>query len=283
MTASTALVRIGELGRRTGVSPELLRAWEQRYGLLQPSRSSGGFRLYSAADEARVRRMIDLLGQGLSAAQAAREALAPEERLDPADVPTLAAELGTALDAFEGLQAHAVLDRLLAGVPLETVLTDVLLPYLRDLGRRWERGEASVAQEHFAAALLRSRLLDLARGWDQGDGPAVLLACRPGEQHELGLICFGLLLARRGWRVTFLGADTPLDSVAEAASRLQPTQIVLLGLTGAAFRKHAPGVRELTRRWRVAVAGGADPGRVEAAGATRLEDDLVEAARSLGP
>ena len=55
--AGPGYLRIGELARRTGVSPELLRAWEQRYGLLQPTRTAGGFRLYSTADEARVRRM----------------------------------------------------------------------------------------------------------------------------------------------------------------------------------------------------------------------------------
>ena len=64
-------MRIGELSRRTGVSPELLRAWEQRYDLLRPSRSPGGFRLYSADDEARVRRTTALIADGLSAAEAA--------------------------------------------------------------------------------------------------------------------------------------------------------------------------------------------------------------------
>jgi DNA-binding transcriptional MerR regulator len=279
-------VRIGELGRRTGVSPELLRAWEQRYGLLQPSRSPGGFRLYSALDEERVRRMTELLEQGLSAAEAAREALRAEEQpvvLTGADLAVLAAQLRVALDAFDALQAHAVLDRLLAGVPLESALDDVLLPYLRNLGTRWASGEATVAQEHFASALLRSRLLALARGWDQGGGPVILLACLPDEQHELGLIAFGLLVARRGWRVTFLGADTPLDTVAEAASRLHPAKVVLLCLDGPHFRKHASAVRELARHWSVAVAGGADPARVIATGATPLLSDPLEAARSLAP
>ena len=75
-------LRIGELSRRVGVSPELLRAWEFRYGLLQPTRSPGGFRLYSDADEERIRRMRDYQDQGLSAAEAARLALegASDER-----------------------------------------------------------------------------------------------------------------------------------------------------------------------------------------------------------
>lgn len=286
MTESAGLVRIGELGRRTGVSPELLRAWEQRYGLLQPTRSPGGFRLYSALDVARVRRMTELLEGGLSAAEAAREALRVEGQgaaLRPADVTALADQMRHALDAFEAEQAHAALDRLLTGVPVESALADVLLPYLRELGGRWASGDATVAQEHFASALLRGRLLALARGWDRGEGPRILLACLPGELHDLGLLAFGLLVARGGWRVTFLGADTPLDTVTDAASRLDPAQIVLVGVAGQLFRKHAPGVRALAQRWPVAVAGGADPAKVREAGARPLMRDPVETARSFVP
>ena len=109
----------------------------------------------------------------------------------------------------------------------------------------------------------------------------VLLACLPGELHELGLLAFGLLVAQRGWRVTFLGADSPLDTVADTAARLEPAQIVLLGVPGQLFRKHAPGVKALARRWPVAVAGGADPAKVRATGSRPLTSDLVEAAGSL--
>jgi DNA-binding transcriptional MerR regulator len=285
MTVSMGLVRIGELGRRTGVSPELLRAWEQRYGLLQPSRSPGGFRLYSALDESRVRRVIELLAGGLSAAEAAREALLldGQAHLGPADVAALSLELRQALDAFDDEKAHAALDRLLEGLPVESALADVLLPYLRELGHRWASGEATVAQEHFASALLRGRLLALARGWDRGRGQRVLLACLPGELHDLGLLAFGLLVASRGWRVTFLGADTPLDTLADTAARLDPAQIVLVGVAGNLLRKHASDVRALAQRWPVAVAGGADPARVSATGARPLMPDLVQAARSFAP
>ena len=69
------VLRIGELSRRLGVSDHVLRAWESRYGLLQPVRSAGGFRLYSEADESRVRRMQAHLAHGLSAAEAARAVL----------------------------------------------------------------------------------------------------------------------------------------------------------------------------------------------------------------
>ena len=226
-------LRIGELARRTGVTPDLLRAWEQRYGLLSPARSPGGFRLYSRDDEARIRRMTELIGQGLSAAEAARQARTAPEPLPRSPVSDIAGQLCAALDSFDDQAAHAALDRLFATVSVEAALAEVLIPYLHDLGKRWAAGSASVAQEHFAASLIRGRLLGLARDWGTGPGPTVLLACLPGEDHDLGLVAFGVLLARRGWRVTFLGADTPLDALADTIRTLDPALVVLHTLNPA--------------------------------------------------
>jgi len=153
------VLRIGELSRRLGVSAHVLRAWESRYGLLQPVRSAGGFRLYSEADELRVRRMQAHLAHGLSAAEAARAVLgaggaagadagrAAGSYRAPPTAGELSSALRQALDAFDEPAAEAVLDRLLSGLSLPAVLRDFVLPYLAELGQRWERGTASVAQE----------------------------------------------------------------------------------------------------------------------------------------
>lgn len=284
MAADTTIgtLRIGELARRTGVSPELLRAWEQRYGLLQPTRSPGGFRLYSEADEARIRRTTRLIADGLSAAQAARQALTSDPAhlaIETPLVDQLADQLRTALDTFDGAGAHASLDRLLASVSLEATLTEVLVPYLRDLGDRWEAGRATVAQEHFASNLIRGRLLAIARDWDAGDGPSMLLACLPGEAHDLGLIMFGLLAARRGWRITFLGADTPLDTVHDSIRKLQPSLTVLVATTPSLLAAHADDLHRITALTRTAIAGIADPQAASEVGATALPADIVQAAK----
>lgn len=239
--ASTGQIRIGELSRRVGVSSELLRAWERRYGLLSPSRTQGGLRLYSEDDERRVVRMLEHLAAGVSAAEAARltrRAAEPPSFVDmeapdePALAPAATGEhLARALDQLDETAANAALDRLLSGFALETVVTETVLPYLREIGERWQQvGDAVVAQEHFATALLRGRLLGLARGWGGGYGPMALLGCFPGEQHDLGLICFGLGLRANGWRVTFLGPDTPFAAISEAARRVRPALIVLTAL-----------------------------------------------------
>jgi DNA-binding transcriptional MerR regulator len=286
MEAAAGHVRIGELSRRTGVSPELLRAWEQRYGLLRPTRSDGGFRLYSPQDEQRVAAMRSHLERGISAAEAARLTLDEESTHAPAaELPALAlgaGELRAALDRLDEGAAHAAFDRLLAGFSVETVLREVVMPYLRELGDRWERGEASIAQEHFASQVLRGRLLGLARGWDRGPGPRALLACMPGEQHDLGLIVFGLGLRDRGWRITFLGPDTPLDTLGDAAATLQPDAVVLAGTTPDRFESGRAALRRLARNVPLWAAGaGASPVVAKATGVQLLDLDPLDAAEHI--
>ena len=285
MASTEEVLRIGELSKRVGVSPELLRAWERRYGLLRPARSAGGLRLYSPADVERVARMQQHLAEGMAAAEAAALAArdaADEEAARTALRPTaICDELATALDAFDEPRAQAILDRLLAIATVDTVLSDVVMPYLRELGERWERGEASVAQEHFASGVLRGRLLGLARGWGLGLGPLAVLACLPGEQHDLGLIAFGLALRSRGWRIVYLGPDAPLDTVADVSGRLEPTLVVLNAVSRERLRPALPELRPLARRHRLALGGGAaEEDTLEASGILALTGDpTAEAAR----
>jgi DNA-binding transcriptional MerR regulator len=280
-----AHLRIGALSRRVGVSPELLRAWEQRYGLLQPIRSAGGFRLYSAADENRVRSMRRHLEAGVSAAQAARLALSEAQQDDQeqaAGLTRLSSELRAALDRLDEPGAHAAVDRLLAAFTLQTVLRDVVLPYLYELGERWERGEVSVAQEHFASNVLRGRLLGLARGWGQGSGPSVVLACAPGELHDLPLIVFGLALAARGWRIIYLGPDTPIATIQETLTEVEPRLVVITAVTLRRLRSVKPHLAELARQVPLALAGaGASEALARDVGASVLGDDPVTAAERL--
>src|SRR6185312_14724246 len=133
-------MRIGELSRRTGVAPELLRAWERRYALLEPSRSDGGYRLYSDADLLRLRAMQSHLASGLSAAEAAALALADPAPSMPQRTGMTLADLRGALDRFDDAAAHAVVDQALASLTVDAVLTELVLPYLAELGSRWERG-----------------------------------------------------------------------------------------------------------------------------------------------
>ena len=278
-------LRIGELSRRAGISPALLRAWERRYGLVHPTRSAGGLRLYSPADVERVRLMRQHLAEGLAAAEAASLAsrAAVGEAADPAALHPARArdDLADALDRFDEPRAQAILDRLLAVATVDTLLTDVVLPYLHELGERWTRGVTSVAQEHFASSVLRGRLLGLARGWGQGLGPVAVLACLPGEQHDLGLIAFGLALRAQGWRIVYLGPDTPIDTIEDASRRVEPSLVVLSAVTDERVRPVVEQLRGLAARHRLALGGGAAAnGALASSGVLELTGDpIAEATR----
>jgi DNA-binding transcriptional MerR regulator len=276
------VLRIGELSRRSGVSPELLRAWERRYDLLRPARSAGGLRLYSTGDLDRVRAMQRHLAEGLAAAEAAALASRPAEPAPSAvALPDLRRELEEAVLAFDEPRAQTIIDSLLAVATFDALLSKVIVPYLRALGEGWERGEVSVAQEHFASSILRGRLLGLARGWDRGFGPRVLLACAPGEQHDLGLICFGLALRERGWRISYLGADTPIDSVASAALAVAPDFVVLSAVNAERFRAKANELRELAKATRLCLGGAGAAAAGVGTDAIELNGDPVREADRL--
>ena len=218
------------------------------------------------------------LSDGVAAAEAA--ALASRAPIEPENAPLAAAdvraELAYALHGLDEPAAQAILDRLFAVVTVEAALSDVILPYLRELGARWEREEVSVAQEHFASNVLRGRLLGLARGWGRGVGPIAMLACLPGEQHELGLIAFGLALRSHGWRIAYFGGNTPLETVEGAAEHLEPRLVALSAVTSEPIQASMAQLRELARRYRVAL-GGAGAADVDAddLGVLTLPGDAV--------
>jgi DNA-binding transcriptional MerR regulator len=288
------LLRIGELSRRLGVSEYVLRAWESRYGLLQPVRSAGGFRLYSETDESRIRRMQAHLAVGLSAAEAARTVLredgiaradlarAAETRLAASTVSGLSAAFRKALDAFDEPAAQAVIDRLVSDLSLTSVLRDVIIPYLAEVGERWHRGTASITQEHFASNVIRGRLAGLARGWGSGHGPRAVLACPPGELHDMGLMIFGIVLNRHGWRIDYFGMSTPVEDLERSVEATRPDLVVLAATRPEILEPLRPQLAALARRAPLALAGaGATLEIASAVGARLMAGDLVTEAEQI--
>jgi DNA-binding transcriptional MerR regulator len=254
-------LRIGELSRRTGVAETTLRAWERRYGLLRPERSAGGFRLYGDDDVARVRAMQGHLDRGLAASEAARAAQAVPGSAAPV-AEQVRAELVAAVDALDDVGAQRALDRALASLTLEAAVTEVLLPAMASVGEGWEDDDAAIAREHFATNLVRARLLGLARGWDLGGGPRALLACAPDEQHDLALIAFGLGLRARGWRITFLGAATPVLTLLEAARLTSPDLVAVSASRPERLTGHSAPLKRIAAKHRLVVGGPGVDGRV---------------------
>ena len=285
--APGANVRIGELARRAGIPAATLRAWERRYGIVDPQRTEAGYRLYSPEDERRLRAMVGLIERGLAPAEAARqvlgEAAAAGRRPDvPAtDIEALRADLLESVRGFDEGAAHAVLDRGVAAYGSDNVIHELVLPVLRRTGELWADGSMSVAQEHFGSKLIHGRLLALGRGWGSGLGPLLLLACGPGEGHDLALTAFALTARERGFRIAMLGADTPLETLRTSAASLEPAWVVVSSTSAASAERLAgEGSLELGRPT-VIGGGSADAALAEAIGAELLPADMNAAADRL--
>lgn len=255
MTA--ALLNIAALSRRTGVAPDTLRKWEQRYRVLRPARTVGGQRRYTERDVQRVEWLRDRIREGWRVGEAAR--VLDEAGSAALDEP---AELRDALIAsireIEPATLSATLDQAFAVLPLEQALTDVVTPALRWAGEAWHRGELSVAQEHAITAKVRAHLGMLISDGRGGVYGVAVLACAPGEHHDVGLLMLAVMLRADGWRVEFLGADTPVDSAIAFADRTGATLLCIsasldesVGLLRASLTLTAPAARAML------VVGGA--------------------------
>ncbi|HKG35726.1 MAG TPA: B12-binding domain-containing protein [Solirubrobacterales bacterium] len=279
------LLRIGPFSRSVGVSADRLRNWERRYGVPRPRRSDGGFRLYSADDAHQLRTMLEELRRGAAPAEAARIALGGStEPSGPAAAPKLptdglAVRLREALEDYDERGAQGALDDAFGRLSVEAVLRDVILPCMREIGHRWAREEMTVGQEHFASRLVEARLLAVARGWENGGAQTAVLACPSGELHTIGLIAFGLALSRGGWRILYLGADTPVETLRDTDRRTAADVVVLASVEETRFAAVAEELRALGQETPLYLGGaGANPALAQAAAGHDLAGDPVSAA-----
>lgn len=161
---------------------------------------------------------------------------------------------------------------------VNVVITDVVLPFLNAVGRSWERGDCSVASEHFASQVLRSWLTGAALADTDASTTAtdpVVLACPPGERHDLGLLCFHVLLVRSGVPSRFLGSDTPLRGLADVCRVLGASGVIVAATRPRVFEAHGGALRMLARQYPLAIGGaGADADVAERVGATLLPSDM---------
>jgi MerR family transcriptional regulator, light-induced transcriptional regulator len=255
--ADTPLYSVAAVARHTGVPAVTLRAWERRYGFPRPRRASGGRRLYTQRDIWTVRALRTQTGLGVPISRAIavlRDGGWPPAAADEvpsgdgqAPLSALRSELQQALLDLAAGRAENVLSEAFSLLPVEDVCLGVIQPALNEIGRRWQRGEASVAQEHFATALIRARLSSLLEHTlVQMDRPEIVAACPPGEWHELGLLMICLFLARRGYRVGYLGANLPAEEFARVVQLGRPRLVLLSAQT----EETADELRDVLRRLR---------------------------------
>ena len=300
---------IRQAALRSGVSVPLLRAWERRYGIVEPARTASGYRLYDEESLDRLRAMRRLVEEGWTPSTAAAHLREGGDEVVQAIVHPVAGPVVDAavtagtdwapvlteafVDAASGMdeaRLEAVLDEMFARGSFEQVAQTLVLPGLVGLGEAWAAGRATVAAEHSAASAVARRLGAAfnAAGRPNGEHGVVLVGLPPGSRHELGALAFATALRRAGTPVRYLGADLPeadwIEAAGQTRARAAVIGVIVAGDAGPAKRV-AAALRTAHPELLIAFGGGT-AGRVRVAtedGLLVLPDQLtaaVEAVRS---
>lgn len=235
----TPMFTANEVELRTGVPATTLRQWERRYGLPNPQRASSGYRLYSQQDIGCIEFMRNQISSGVPASRAAqlyvlnKPGKNPVAQQAPQAGATLVSRLIEATLSGDNGRADRVLSEAHASLSVEDVLLRVIQPTLVEIGEKWHRGEINVAHEHQASNFLRGKLhglLELAG--NSKHGPAIIVACAPGEWHEIGSLMLAIFLRRAGFRTHYLGANTPVEDLVRFAREVK-AEVLMISVSNA--------------------------------------------------
>jgi MerR family transcriptional regulator, light-induced transcriptional regulator len=224
----------------TGLNPITLRAWERRYGFIEPIRTPGGHRLYSQEHVEQINRALSMIASGMSigtAARALRRSAAGPARTDV--WAALRNQTISAIMRFDESALDAIYESALGLQTIEIVTHKLLVPVLEELGRRWESAEGRIAEEHFFTTYTRNKLgARLHHRRRIAPVARLLCACAPGEHHELGLLLFALAAHDQNVTCVMLGANMPFDELAAACKRAGCDGIVI----SMSMQTEAPGL-----------------------------------------
>lgn len=254
-TDSEALFPIREVSRLTGINPVTLRAWERRYGLIQPTRTESGHRLYSKADIETVNRILDWIERGVAVSkvgkilarddQQAQAVRAERDTAEDAELPQWQARLRQAISAFDDRQLEQLYGQIIATYPLDVAFDDILMPLWNELLRHQGRfGQAS--EWLFFDGFLRIHALQRLQVICTSSAPRVLLAAMPGECRKLELLVAALLISREDLAVKVLAMGQPFDELTLVCEKTHPQAMII-------FSNHSHGYDLASRLNRLAL------------------------------
>jgi DNA-binding transcriptional MerR regulator/methylmalonyl-CoA mutase cobalamin-binding subunit len=235
------------VAQRTGLSPDVLRAWEKRYRIVRPHRSTGGQRLYSDADLERLVLLSRAITGGRNIGQIAELSLLELQSLITADETDRASTARTiegrqlrascflslamrAVEVFDMFELEEVLRRATMHLSTAVAIDQVIVPLLHEMGRRWEYGEISPAHEHLGSAAVRHVLAWMSSSAVVPTNAPVAVVGTPADQrHELGAKIVATTTSYESWKVVYIGSDLPVESF-DVAVRKAGAKIVGLSL-----------------------------------------------------
>lgn len=258
----------------TGVNAVTLRAWERRYGLIKPSRTPKGHRLYSRRDIKLVEEILGRLSQGMTISQVARDILdnGQSDRIENNETwNNYANKMIAATVNFDEHALDLVYNDAMSLYPIDIVTTRLILPLLGELGNRWAIKTGSIAEEHFFSMYLRNKLG--ARFHHQNlrsSGARLIMACLPGEHHEFGILLFALTAQSKGFQIVLLGADLPVIELLQVVNNTDNQGIVLAGSAALRCETLFENLKSLTSAVSIPVFIGGDVSHT-------CRDSIVEA------
>ena len=284
------LYPIGTVSEITGVNAVTLRAWERRYGLIQPERTPKGHRMYSQTDVEKIQRIVVKLGQGVAISRVAESMDFREPPIESDDDiwDQYQARMIEAISRFDESVLDSVYNEAMSLYPVDIVTRQLLTPLLVHLGERWQTSEGSVAEEHFFSVFMRNKLGARFHHRNmRNTGPRLIAACLPGEHHEFGLLLFALAAHARGYRLILLGADMPLTELPHVIQRTQSDAVVLSGSIVLDADLFKTELNTLAHSSSIPVFIGGHVAEnyhaeIEATGATPLPTDLFGTLQTIG-
>jgi len=278
---------VGKTARLTGLSVELLRAWERRYGAVEPMRTAGGTRRYRPSDIERLKLLRSVVESGNRIGDVAQLHADALRAYLPAARPELGETFERTLEAIRALDSFEVRRLLSAEMsalgPVEFAKT-CFLPLAREVGNQWETGSVSIAAEHLMTTVLRSLLtISMESSEPMPEGPRIVFATPSGEPHDLGLMAAAVVAMGAGAVPVVLGADVPSDEVVESARHVR-AEAVAIAVVTLAGHQASEWLTRLRARLPASTAlwiGGAGARRLPPIGATRVVPDFASVEASV--
>ncbi len=248
-------LNIAAVARRTSVAADTLRKWERRYGVLHPNRTAGGQRRYDELDVARVEWLRDRLAEGFRIGSAAALLDSGPQGL-ATTMDDLRAGLVDATRAGDTCRIGAVLDQAFTLHAFGDTIDEVVTPALAEVGDLWTEEPGAIAHEHLLSGTIRSRLERMLSDARPGIRGTAVLACAPGERHDLGLLALGVCLQAEGWMVAYLGADAPVESTLGLAEELGAAAVCVSLTTAESVERFGAELAAYSGTAPTIVAGG---------------------------
>ncbi len=266
----TPAYRIKTVASMTGLSTHVIRKWEERYHLVHPHRGPNGYRAFREDDIQLLLYLKSQLTHGETIGQLAESG---ETQLRQAmrdisyscsSIPNQFEPEGRKLIQSAKNQDHAAIQRTIASwilqLGLEEAMEVILFPVLRHIGELWHQGKISISAENSVSRIIRQQLIDQLRKDSSRDKKQALIACVPGDNHEIAPLTVTLLLQKRGWQATYLGPNVSFEVLQMALRRKHPDLMILSSTTEPDFQKGQSWIETMAHTFQPhcrVIAGGA--------------------------